>query len=72
MTPSTSESRAALARLQEDFPDFTIARQTTGDRIRYVARRASPGLRPHTVVTADLDELRTALAGSPPAEAPGR
>ncbi len=59
---------AELAALQADFPGFRIWREAVADRARYVARSQRPGLNPHTVVTADLSELRTALG---PACGPG-
>jgi hypothetical protein len=40
-----------------------------GDRIRLVAVRREPGTGPHTLVTADLIELRAALGRSTPAVA---
>jgi hypothetical protein len=52
-----------LARLREEFTGFRIWQETSGDRVRYVAQRAHPGVRPHTVVSADPDELRAVLAG---------
>ena len=57
-----------LAALRADFPGFRIWPETVADRTRYVARSQRPGLNPHTVVTADLAELRTALG---PARWPG-
>jgi hypothetical protein len=51
-----------LARLRADFPDFDISRDVTHGRTRYVSRRRRPGVQPHTVVTADLDELRATLS----------
>ena len=50
-----------LAMLRADFPAYRIWREDVPDRIRYVARRLRWGLSPHTVVTADLGELREAL-----------
>ena len=50
-----------LADLREQFPGFRIWREITGERVRFVARRARPGLNPHTIVTADIGELRAAL-----------
>jgi hypothetical protein len=50
-----------LGTLREEFPGFRIWREIIWDRTRYVARGVSRGVRPHTVVTADLDELRAAL-----------
>jgi hypothetical protein len=57
-------SSALLVGLREDFPAFRISREIIGDRIQYVARRRDPGTHPHTVVTADPDGLRSALAAS--------
>ena len=50
-----------LPILRQQFPGFEIWREDTGDRTRYVARRRHTWLSPHTVVTADPDELRAAL-----------
>jgi hypothetical protein len=50
-----------LADLREQFPGFRIWREITGERVRFVARRARPGLNPPTIVTADIGELRAAL-----------
>jgi hypothetical protein len=41
-----------------------------GDRIRMVAVRRKPGTSPHTLVTTDLGELRSALANSTPTSGP--
>jgi hypothetical protein len=51
-----------LALLAAGFPAFRLWRETVHDRTRYIARGISLGTRPHTVITDDLDELRTALA----------
>ena len=51
-----------LGTLREQFPGFRIWREITGDRCRYVARSQRQGLSPHTIVTADMDELRAALS----------
>jgi hypothetical protein len=53
---------ARLARLEADFPQFRIWREISLDRARYVACRLQPGTHPHTVVAADLGELREVLA----------
>lgn len=53
-----------LADLQEDFPDFRIFKEVTGERARLVAIRRHHGTSPHTVVTADIAELRAALTGN--------
>lgn len=77
MQPLTPAGRGAqgdaarLDQLRTDFPDFDIAREITRDRIRYVSRRRRPGVQPHTVVTADLEELRAALSASGPARQGG-
>ncbi|MGH3273490.1 MAG: hypothetical protein ACRDNZ_04095 [Streptosporangiaceae bacterium] len=60
----------SLPALRADFPQFRIWRETAGNRTRYIARSLRFGIRPHTVVTADLAELRTELrhgtSSSPP------
>ena len=50
-----------IARLQASFPEFRIWRESTYSGPRYIACRVRPGTRPHTLVTADLGELRAAL-----------
>ena len=71
--PENSETAAAahaIAALRADFPNYEIWREEDGGHVRYIAR----GQHPHTVVTADLGELRTALGGasaqSPTARSP--
>lgn len=64
----TATAAHALTALRADFPHHEIWREDDGGQIRYIAR----GQHPHTVVTADLGELRTALSGAsaqPPAAA---
>jgi hypothetical protein len=61
-----SDSEKALARLREEFPLFRFWQEATGERSRFVAQRAHPGVRPHTVVSADAEELHAALAGQDP------
>lgn len=51
-----------LAALAQDFLQFGFTSETVRDRVRYVARSTRPGIGPHTVITADLTELRAALA----------
>jgi hypothetical protein len=53
-----------LADLQQDFPGYRIWQEPMGGRIRLVAVRREPGIGPHTLVTADLIELRAALTQS--------
>jgi S-adenosyl methyltransferase len=54
----TATAAHALAALRADFPDHEIWPEDDGNQVRYVAR----GRHPHTVVTADLGELRAALS----------
>jgi SAM-dependent methyltransferase len=54
----TATAAHALTTLRADFPDHEIWREDDGSQIRYIAR----GQHPHTVITADLGELRTALS----------
>ena len=61
--PANHTAPGQLADLRKQFPGFRIWREMTGERSRYVARSAWPGLNPHTVVTNDLGELRTVLSG---------
>jgi hypothetical protein len=60
-----------LTALRKDFPGFRIWRETIGDRVRYIARSMRQGTGPHTLVTADLDELRSVLASAPDRLRPG-
>jgi O-methyltransferase involved in polyketide biosynthesis len=53
-----------LLALQHQFPRHRICQETTCGRVRYVARSLEHGLRPHTVVTDDLEEMRAALEPS--------
>jgi len=52
-----------LFGLQKEFPGFRIWQEIHGDRKRYIACRLLASTRPHSVVTADPDELRAALSG---------
>jgi hypothetical protein len=64
---SQEEHRAnqrELADLQQDFPGYRIWQEPTGDRLRLVAVSRRPGVSPHTLVTSDPSELRSALANS--------
>ena len=66
-------SAHTLTALQHQFPRYLICQETTCGRVRYVARSLEQGLRPHTVITADLAELQAALEPSQYAELmPGR
>jgi len=66
VTPSQGPAATPgeLTRLREEFPAFRIWREVTGEHARLVAVRRHAGTSPHTVVTADMAELRAAL-GSP-------
>jgi O-methyltransferase involved in polyketide biosynthesis len=55
-----------LPLLRAEFPGWRIWREDVCGRVRYVARSRRPGVNPHTVVTADLGELREALAAAGP------
>lgn len=57
-----TDHQATLAALQTDFPAFSITRETTLNRPRYIARSLHLTQRPHTLITADPAELRAALA----------
>jgi O-methyltransferase involved in polyketide biosynthesis len=50
-----------LTTVQADFPGYEIWREILPGRDRYVVRSLLPGLSPHTLVTADLGELRDLL-----------
>jgi hypothetical protein len=52
-----------LLGLQREFPGYRIWQESHGERRRYVASRIVASTRPHSVVTADPDELRDALSG---------
>ncbi len=66
---SVAESDAeagSLADLRAEFPRFRIWQEIVGDRVRYVARRLHPDAGPHTIVTADLGEMRAVLREARP------
>jgi hypothetical protein len=52
-----------LRQIREQYPQFVIWREAALDRARFIARARELGTSPHTVITADLSELRDALAG---------
>jgi hypothetical protein len=60
----------SLPAVRADFPQFRIWRETAGNRSRYIARSLCLDVRPHTVVTADLAELRTELSRSTSSSSP--
>jgi len=51
-----------ISVLRRRFPNYKIWREERPGRVRFVARGLRPGLHPHTVVTADMNELRDALS----------
>jgi SAM-dependent methyltransferase len=53
--------RNELAVLRDDYPGYEIWHEVTPGRERYIARSLHFGRNPHTVVTADLSELRDML-----------
>ena len=59
-----------LGSLRHDFPRYRISLYfTPEERYSFVAVRRAPGPGPHTLVTSDLDELRSELGE--PAREPG-
>lgn len=60
--------REDLATLRADFPEFKIWEEFLPGRSRYVAQGRREGVRPHTVVTPDLGELRAALPATGPVQ----
>ncbi|HCU97298.1 MAG TPA: hypothetical protein DHU96_33165 [Actinobacteria bacterium] len=60
-TQDTAATSSDLASLQQEFPAFRIWQEVTGERARLVAVRRHAGTSPHTVVTADIAELRAVL-----------
>jgi len=54
-----------LAVLRAEFPAYEMWQEDTPGRIRYVARSRAPGVNPHTLITADVEELREVLRTAP-------
>ena len=54
-----------LAVLRAEFPAYEVWREETPGRVRYVARSRAPGVNPHTLITADVEELREVLQTAP-------
>jgi hypothetical protein len=50
-----------LRELQREFPQFAIWREVMPDRTRYNAQRVGAGCGLHSVITADVDEMRDIL-----------
>jgi hypothetical protein len=59
---AVSNSETGLHAVRAEFPRYRIWRETEGTRVRYIARSLFPDGRPHSVVTADLSELRAELS----------
>jgi hypothetical protein len=55
----------SLAVLRTEFPAYEVWREEVSGRVRYVARSRTPGVNPHTLITADVEELREALRSAP-------
>ena len=72
MERASGNSEISLLALRSEFPQFRIWRETEGTRTRYIARSLLPGVRPHTVVTADLAELRAELSHDSKQQPPDR
>jgi hypothetical protein len=64
---SGSDADSELAALRAEYPGHWIGTESLVDKVRFVARARRQGVRPHTVVTSDLDELRAALEAGRPA-----
>jgi hypothetical protein len=64
---SGTDTDGELAVLRAEFPGHRISAESIVDRIRYIARSRQDGVRPHTVITGDLTELRAALEAGRPA-----
>jgi hypothetical protein len=54
-----------MRAVQEEFPAYRIWREVIRGRSCYVACSRRIGVRPHTLVTPDLDELRAGLLAGP-------
>jgi S-adenosyl methyltransferase len=54
-----------LAVLRAEFPAYKIWQEQMPGRVRYVACSRLNGVNPHTVITADIGELREALQPAP-------
>jgi hypothetical protein len=61
--PDAMEAELAeLSLLRQRFRNHHIFRHVLRDRgVRFIAHRAAAGVRPHTVITGDLAELRDEL-----------
>jgi SAM-dependent methyltransferase len=62
--PAHDAELGELASVRADFPRFRIWCEDAWGRVRYIARSQHPGQHPHTIVTADLGELRAALSAA--------
>jgi hypothetical protein len=60
--PPSEADQAEVLRLRVRFPRHHIFYVISADRgVRYMAHGAAPGVRPHTIITDDLTELRHEL-----------
>jgi O-methyltransferase involved in polyketide biosynthesis len=69
-TSTVTAGLRSLEAIERDFPQFVIWREALRDRIRYIARARDLSTPLHTVVAADLGELRAALADATPSSCP--
>jgi hypothetical protein len=70
LTGPAADDERELASLQADFPAYEFWREKSHRGVRYVACSQRLDQNPHTVITADLGELRAALGGVPPSSPP--
>jgi hypothetical protein len=58
----TDADQGEVLRLRKRFPGHHVFYVVTADRgVRYMAYGAAPDVRPHTIITDDLAELRHEL-----------
>lgn len=75
--PDTSPAQPdPLPALRATYPGYEFTREPGSYRgpeaqDRYIAHAGNLGLHPHTVITADLCELRAALSAAAPSGSPG-
>ena len=59
-----------LALLAAGFPEYQFWSERGRDHLRYVAQGIRLDIRPHTIVTTDLAEMRAALTAGPASSRP--
>jgi hypothetical protein len=65
-----TQHEVTLAALQEEFPAFRITLEPTFMGPRYIVRSRHLSQNPHTLITRNPEELRTALADTQPQQPP--